>query len=116
MTGTGTLAGDALALVHQFAQRIEQLGIDVATGLLSELNEIPEETHAVIPTAFQQVVDRARARGEVGDGTVPEAVLAMPGTLIRCSMIAERAVPSDQALEHIAYQLFLPLVRHHASL
>lgn len=113
---TGSLEGDVLALLHEFAERIRRTGIDVAAGLLSELDEIPEETREVVPTAFQQVIDQARRRGEVGDAPVPDAVLAMPGTLIRYSMIAERAAPSDQALEHIAHQLFLPLVRHHAAL
>ncbi len=113
---TGTLEGDVLALLHQLAQRIQQVGIDVATGLFSELDEIPEEARAVVPTAFQQVIDQARNRGEVGDAPIPDAVLTMPGMLIRYSMLAERTAPSDQALENIAHQLFLPLVRHHASL
>lgn len=113
---TGSLDGDVLALLHQFAQRMQQVGIDVATGLFSELDEIPEQTREVVPTAFQQVIDQARSRGDIGDAPVPDAVLAMPGMLIRYSMIAERATPSDQALEHIARQLFLPLVRYHASL
>ncbi|WP_277991976.1 hypothetical protein [Amycolatopsis sp. MtRt-6] len=39
----------------------------------------------------------------------------MPGALIRYRMLVERATPADQALEEIATQLFLPLVRHHAS-
>jgi hypothetical protein len=65
---------------------------------------------------FEQVVDRARARGEIGGLPVPEAVLAMPGALIRYHMIIERAVPSEQVLDHIADQLFLPLVHHHAQL
>ncbi len=113
---TGSLGGDVLALLHELADRVEHIGIDVATGLFSELAEIPEETVAVVPTAFQQVIDQARGRGEVGDSPIPDAVLAMPGMLIRYSMIAERAAPSDQALEHIAHQLFLPLVHYHASL
>lgn len=113
---TGTLAGDVLALLHEFAERMRRIGIDVAAGLFSELDEIPEETKAVVPTAFRQVIAQARARGEIGDGDVPEAVLAMPGVLIRYSMIADRAAPSDDELENIAHQLFLPLVRHHASL
>lgn len=112
---TGSLEGDVLALLHEFAERMRRTGIDVAAGLFSELAEIPEETRQVVPTAFRQVVDQARGRGEIGDGPVPDAVLAMPGVLIRYSMIAERTAPSDQALEHIAHQLFLPLVRHHAS-
>jgi AcrR family transcriptional regulator len=112
---TGSLEGDVLALLHQFAQRIQQIGIDVAVGLFSELDEIPEETTAVVSTAFQQVIDQARSRGELGGAPVPDAVLAMPGVLIRYAMIAERAAPSDQALESIARQLFLPLAHYHAA-
>ncbi|XVQ16148.1 TetR/AcrR family transcriptional regulator [Spirillospora sp. CA-255316] len=113
---TGSLEGDVLALLHQFAERMRETGIDVATGLFSELDEIPQEAKDVVPSAFQQVIDQARSRGEVGDAAIPDAVLAMPGMLIRYSMIAERTAPSDQALDHIAHQLFLPLVKYHASL
>lgn len=113
---TGSLEGDVLALLHEFAERMRRIGIDVAAGLFSELDEIPEETRAVVPTAFRQVIDRARMRGELGEAPVPEAVLAMPGVLIRYSMIAERSAPSDRELESIAHQLFLPLVRYYASL
>jgi AcrR family transcriptional regulator len=113
---TGSLAGDVLALLHELAERVQQVGIDVATGLFSELEEIPEDTAAVVPTAFQQVIDQARNRGEVGGAPIPDAVLTMPAMLIRYSMIAERTAPSDKALEHIAHQLFLPLVQYHASL
>jgi AcrR family transcriptional regulator len=113
---TGSLESDVLALLHQFAQRIQQVGIDVAIGLFSELEQIPEETAAVVPTAFQQLIDRARSRGELGGAPVPDAVLAMPGMLIRYSMIAERTAPSDRSLERIAHQLFLPLAHYHASL
>ena len=112
---TGSLAGDVLALVRELAKRLEQIGIDVATGLLSELDEVPEDVKLIVPGVFEQVIDRARARGELGGSPVPDAVLAMPGALIRYRTIVERAVPSGQALDEIANQLFLPLVRHHAS-
>ncbi|GAB3404041.1 TetR/AcrR family transcriptional regulator [Flindersiella endophytica] len=113
---TGDLTGDVLALLREVAGRIELIGVDVATGLLGELDEIPDDVKAVVPQVFEQVVDRARERGELGSSPIPEAVLSMPGALIRYSMLVERAAPSDQALEHLANQLFLPLVRYHASL
>ncbi|MGW3958334.1 TetR/AcrR family transcriptional regulator [Amycolatopsis sp. NPDC005003] len=112
---TGSLAGDVLALVRELAGRVERIGIDVATGLLSELDEVPDDVKLIVPGVFEQVIEQARARGELGGSPIPDAVLAMPGALIRYHMIAERAAPSDQALEEIATQLFLPLVRHHAS-
>jgi AcrR family transcriptional regulator len=113
---TGSLEGDVLALLRGFAERMQQVGIDVAIGLFSELDEIPDEAREVVPSAFQQVIDQARGRGEIGEAPIPDAVLSMPGMLIRYSMIAERSAPSDQALDHIAHQLFLPLVKYHAAL
>lgn len=113
---TGSLARDVLALLHELAGRIERIGVDVATGLLGELDTIPDEAKATVPRVFENVIDRARTRGEIGSSPIPEAVLSMPGALIRYTMIAERTAPSDQALDHIANQLFIPLVRYHASL
>lgn len=114
---TGNLEGDVLALLRELSERWRQTGIDVVAGLFSELKDIPpEETEAVVPTAFQEVIDQARRRGEIGNSPIPEAVLAMPGMLIRYAMIAERTAPSDEALERIAGQLFVPLVHHHANL
>lgn len=112
---TGRLEDDVLALLRGFAERMQQIGIDAAIGLLGELDEIPDEAKEVVPAAFQKVIEQARVRGELGDATVPDAVLAMPGMLIRYSMIAERSAPSSEALDRIANQLFLPLIRYHAS-
>ncbi|MHA7984781.1 TetR/AcrR family transcriptional regulator [Rathayibacter sp. CAU 1779] len=113
---TGSLESDVLALLHEFAHRMRRIGIDVAAGLFSELDEIPEETREVATAAFRQVVDQARSRGEIGDAPVPDVVLVMPGMFIRYSMLAERIAPSSEELEHVAHQLFLPLVRYHAGL
>ncbi|QDZ15217.1 TetR/AcrR family transcriptional regulator [Humibacter ginsenosidimutans] len=112
---TGSLEGDVLALLHEFANRMRRIGIDVAAGLFSELDEIPEQTTTVATDAFRQVVDQARGRGEIGDAPVPDMVLVMPGMFVRYSMLAERTAPSDEALARIAHELFLPLVRYHAA-
>ncbi|MGI5131901.1 TetR/AcrR family transcriptional regulator [Pseudonocardia sp. CA-107938] len=112
---TGSLDGDVRALLRELAAGIERIGVDVATGLLGELDEIPDDVKATVPGVVEQVVERARARGEIGDSPVPEAVLAMPGALIRYHVVTERAVPSQDVLDGIADQLLLPLVRHHAG-
>jgi len=112
---TGSLAGDVLAVLHELAGRMDQIGIDVTTGLLAELDEIPDDVKTTVPDVFAQVLDQARSRGEIGTSPVPGAVLAMPGTLVRYTMVAERTKPSDEDLEHLTNQLFLPLVRYHAS-
>jgi AcrR family transcriptional regulator len=111
---TGSLAGDALAVLTIFAGRIDQIGVDVTVGLLGELGEIPEDVKTIAPRAFALLIDRARERGEVGPATVPESVLTMPTTLVRYTMIAERRAPAPETLRCIIDDLFLPLVDHHA--
>jgi AcrR family transcriptional regulator len=111
---TGTLAGDALALLRTLAGRIDQIGVDVTVGLLGELDEIPDDVRTITPRAFAQLVERARERGEVGPGPIPESVLTMPTVLVRYAMIAERRAPTPASLRHIVDDLFLPLIQHHA--
>jgi AcrR family transcriptional regulator len=112
---TGELASDVLDVLTTLAGRLDHFGVDVMTGLLSELDEIPEDVKAIVPRAFAQLIDRARDRGEIGPGSVPETVLSMPGTLLRYTMIAERKAPTPETLRRIVEDLFLPLVYHHAS-
>ena len=98
------------ALAATWEQLYPGNGRDVAT-LRGGVRPVPR-----LPGRDQVDHLQARRRGEIGDAPIPDAVLAMPGMLIRYSMIAERAAPSDEALEHIADQLFLPLVLYHAAL
>jgi AcrR family transcriptional regulator len=111
---TGSLAGDALAVLTILAGRIDQIGVDVTVGLFGELDEIPEEVMTIAPRAFAELIERARERGEIGSAPIPESVITMPTTLVRYTMIAERRAPSPDALRHIIDDLFLPLVQHHA--
>ncbi len=111
---TGSLAGDALAVLTIFAGRIDQIGVDVTVGLLGELGEIPEDVKTIAPRTFTELIDRARERGEIGPAAIPEGVLTMPTTLVRYTMIAERRAPTPDTLRHIIDDLFLPLVHHHA--
>jgi AcrR family transcriptional regulator len=111
---TGSLAGDALAVLTTFAGRIDQIGVDVTVGLLGELDEIPEDVKTIAPRVLAQLIDRARERGEIGPATIPESVLTMPTTLVRYTMIAERRAPAPETVRQIIDDLFLPLVHHHA--
>jgi len=112
---TGRLHEDALAMLRTIADRIDVLGVDVITGLLSELGELQESLATTVPEVFRQIVRRARDRGEIGPGHIPESVLAMPVVLVRYEMITTRKAPGPQRLRGIVDELFMPLVRHHAG-
>lgn len=112
---TGRMREDVLAMLRTIADRIDALGVDVMTGLLSELDELPESLTGAVPEVFRGIVERARNRGEIGAGHVPESVLEMPVVLVRYEMIATRRTPGPQRLLGIVEELFVPLVQHHAG-
>ncbi|MFD1050362.1 hypothetical protein ACFQ1S_34970, partial [Kibdelosporangium lantanae] len=62
---TGHLQEDASAMLRTVVERIEAVGVDVMTGLLSELDELPESLVTTVPEVFGRIVERARERGEV---------------------------------------------------
>ncbi|QYN24812.1 TetR/AcrR family transcriptional regulator [Amycolatopsis sp. DSM 110486] len=109
---TGELRQDVLATLQAIADRIVLVGIDVMTGLLSELAELPEALATTVPDVFERIVRRAAERGEIGTGHIPDTVLQMPAVLVRYEMITKRTVPD---VEILVDELFLPLVRHHAT-
>lgn len=111
---TGALADDVRTVLRTLSGRIESLGVDVMIGLLGELDELPADVTGSVPRIIDQTVQRARARGEIGAAPIPSAVLDMPTNLLRYTMITEHAAPSDEAVDNIVDQLFIPLVRHYA--
>ena len=112
---TGDLREDTRTILWAITKRIDQVGVDVMTGLLSELDELPESLTATMPDVFRRVVDQARDRGEIGPGAVPEAVLEMPAVLARYEMMATRNTPSAARIDSIVDELFVPLVHRYAG-
>jgi len=111
---TGTLAEDIRVVLRTLSERIESLGVDVMIGLLSELDELPADVTGSVPRIIDRIIERARTRREIGSGSVPNAVLDMPTSLLRYAMITERAAPSDRTINDIVDRLFVPLVHHYA--
>jgi hypothetical protein len=80
--GNKRSGGQCDALDH--AYRIEVLGVDVVTGLLSELDELPESLTTTVPEVFRLIVGRARDRGRLvrTAGPVPRG-LSVGGNHLR---------------------------------
>ncbi|WP_326568060.1 TetR/AcrR family transcriptional regulator [Amycolatopsis rhabdoformis] len=112
---TGELRQDVLVTLQTITDRVGLVGVDVMTGLLSELAELPEALATTVPDVFGRLVARAAERGEIGPGHVPEPVLRMPGDLVRYEMITTREAPGTERLRALVDELFLPLVHHHAG-
>lgn len=113
---TGSLRGDALAILRRASARINELGPDTVLGMLSDL--LSDEA------AFEQILDqltrggtevmssaleRAAARGEARADVSPR-VARLPLDLLRHELILTHQPPSQRTLEEIVDEVFLPLV------
>ena len=113
---TGTLRGDVLAILRRASARLTELSPDTFIGMLGDL--LADEDS--FDTTLEQVtrgggevmatlLARAAARGEARTG-VPPRVARLPLDLLRHELILTHQPPSQQALEEIVDQVFLPLV------
>jgi Transcriptional regulator len=112
---TGDLRDDVLEKLRGAIARIEAVGVDVMTGLLSELDDVPDALMSAAPDVFRRIIERARERGEIGPGPIPESVVTVPIVMARYAMMATREPPSEERLRAIVDELFMPLVRYYAG-
>ncbi len=112
---TGSLREDVLTIMRRAARRISEIGPATVAGLLSDLMTDDASETIVDQLArgggevMRQVLARAAARGEAREH-VPERVARLPLDLIRHELILNHRSPSNETLEEIVDQIFLPLV------
>jgi AcrR family transcriptional regulator len=112
---TGSLREDVLTIMRRAARRISDIGPATVTGLLNDL--MADDTSDTIidqlarggAEVINQALARAAARGEARE-RVPARVVRLPLDLIRHELILTRHSPSNETLEEIVDQIFLPLV------
>jgi AcrR family transcriptional regulator len=119
---TGSLRGDILAMLRNSNGRISDLTA-IFSGLLGahfdEVEATPRELRAALfstrANAVELALERAVARGEIGDGEIPSRVVALPYDLYRHEAIMSLASMSDEVLVDIVDQMWLPLVQKYAG-
>jgi AcrR family transcriptional regulator len=112
---TGSLREDVLTIMRWAARRISDIGPATVTGLLNDL--MADDTSDTIidqlarggAEVINQALARAAARGEARE-RVPARVARLPLDLIRHELILTHHPPSNETLEEIVDQIFLPLV------
>jgi hypothetical protein len=67
------------------------------------------------PSALDEMLRRAAARGEIGPGEVSPRVAAMAVDLVRHDLIMNQAPMPDADLVEIVDDIYLPLVRRVAA-
>jgi AcrR family transcriptional regulator len=112
---TGSLREDVLRIMHRAARRISDIGPTTVTGLLNDLiaddasHEIIDQLARGGGELMKQILTRAAARGEARQH-VPERVARLPLDLIRHELILTHRAPTNETLEQIVDEIFLPLV------
>jgi AcrR family transcriptional regulator len=112
---TGSLRDDVLTIMRRAAHRISDIGPATVVGLLNDL--MADDTSDTIidqlarggAEIMNQALARAAARGEARDH-VPDRVARLPLDLIRHELILTHRPPSNDTLQEIVDQIFLPLV------
>lgn len=113
---TGTLRGDMLAVLSRVSSRLSAIGPDTVVGLLGDLladKEALDYVHEQLlrggTEVMMAVLERAAARGEARSEVSPR-VARVPLDLICHELILNPHPPSQQTIEEIVDEVFLPLV------
>ncbi len=119
---TGTLRGDVLALLRHMSTRVGEIA-GVLSFLLSASRDEAGISPAVLreravagePSALDEMLRRAAARGEIGPGKISRRITTLPVDLVRHDLIMNQVPVPDAELIEIVDDLFLPLVRRAAG-
>ncbi len=114
---TGSLRGDALALLRLVVRQLEGPVGQAMRGLLGEALQNPDvaaEIHRYargnVGKIMRAIVQRAQVRGECGPGEVPEVRLDAGPALLRQKFIFSGAPIQDAYLVQIVDEVMLPLL------
>jgi AcrR family transcriptional regulator len=114
---TGTLRDDVLALLRHASARVGEI-VGVFSFLIADYFNETGMSGAVLrrralaeePTAWQIVLDRAVARGEIDPDFLSPRIASLPLDLVRHDVIMNRSLVPDDTLIEIIDRIFLPLV------
>ena len=114
---TGSLRGDMLALLRELNSARATVGVGLilqlggyhaATGAgIAELRDAYLSGHG---NAVDEVIARAARRGEVDTGRLTPRVVAVPFDLCRQELLMTLTPLTDDVIESILDEVFLPLV------
>ena len=98
-------------LRHMVARQRE-LRIEVMRGLLFEAADLDPAAIAQTQRLWESLTERAAKRGEIGAGPVPHYVRA---DLLRYRMLVSAEEVTDNEIDRLVDDVFLPLIRSHAG-
>ncbi|MCK1819594.1 TetR/AcrR family transcriptional regulator [Streptomyces sp. XM83C] len=118
---TGTLRGDVIALLHTANDARARVAVrltarlDGADGDAPTLADLRDAFTRVRGSRMRTVLERARDRGEIPTADLPPRVRNAAFDLLTGEVLLSQAAATNEALEEIVDQVFLPLVRATAA-
>lgn len=109
-----SLRADLLRFGRDFSDRFERIGIETMRGLLAEIptNEVQalnSATSSWALTTLTNILDAARARGEIARGPLPLRLQLLPVVLVRHELLFTGGL-DDAALAEFIDTVLLPLL------
>jgi len=112
---TGSLRGDALALLSRASRRLRELGPELVHGLLTEAFAEPDFISDVQAQnagiqAMRSLVARAVKRGELSTSKFSNRIMALPTDLLRHEVLLTHTHVPRRVILEIVDDIFLPLI------
>jgi AcrR family transcriptional regulator len=112
---TGSLRGDATAILRHMADRQQELGTHGIRGLMMDAADTDPSGFTRSAGIWAAIIERAAKRGEIGPAPVPGQVAGTAGELLRHRILISAAPVTDEDLAVLVDDIFLPLIRFHAA-
>lgn len=112
---TGSLRGDLLILSAEIMENLRRPGLDAVRGIMAEVDEqtiarLSELSGSFAKNRIGAAIERARARGELGQGHITPRVAGTLVALVRHETFFAGGVPAVDAVAEIVDQVFIPLL------
>lgn len=111
---TGSLRGDLIALLEEIAARVQHVGIEAYKGIIGESGDSLADTIAELDGGasekMHQILEAARARGEIGPGPLPGRVVLLPVVMLRHDVLLRHTLDLASVTDMVD-SVYLPLVK-----
>ncbi|MDF2722535.1 MAG: transcriptional regulator, TetR family [Paenibacillus sp.] len=116
---TGDLREDVLALLLGILKPLQMIGAETIHGLMVDFHgddlhtklTLPPRSEDKLSLVMTDILRRAEQRGEIQLDRLSERVISLPVDLVRFELLTTHKPLTDDAIEEIVDDIFLPLVR-----
>ncbi|WP_434509850.1 TetR/AcrR family transcriptional regulator [Desulfitobacterium sp. AusDCA] len=124
---TGNLRNDVYAYLHARVEPLKTIGAQTIRGLIMEpvvwrniIASMPQiierRSESKLTAAMAVILKNAELRGEISLEKLTPRIISLPLDLLQCELITKLEPVSDEAIEEIVDNIFIPLVHVQAGI